>query len=132
MFTVRASAQKTTVAVDARAAKKADAKRYARPRDIRIATRSKDGSIEPPRDAMRAREARLATSMDARVFTLFVCRIRRRDAETPRRRVAIESPTDPATDRSRSIAGLEGMNAPARGARTLSARRGVGTRETDE
>jgi len=45
MFTVRASAQKTTVAVDARAAKKADAKRYDRPTARAISVPYRD-SIE--------------------------------------------------------------------------------------
>jgi len=82
MFTVRASAQKTTVAVDARAAKKADAKRYARPtarpRDIRIATRTDpddgtDRSIDP-NDATRARETR---RLGVTVFSSVARRIRR-------------------------------------------------------
>lgn len=82
MFTVRASAQKTTVAVDARAAKKADAKRYARPttrpRDIRIATRTDpddgtDRSIDP-NDATRARETR---RVGVTVFYSVARRIRR-------------------------------------------------------
>ena len=115
MFTVRASAQKTTVAVDARAAKKADAKRYVRARDIRIATRSKGGSIERPRDATRAREARLATSMDAHDLLLFCVCVRVASVgETGRRRDAIESVATPRRDRSRSFAGLEGMNAMTR------------------
>ena len=88
----------------------------------------------PRRDA-RARGASRDVDGCARfiiILRVCACRIRRGDGETPRRdRIG----GDPAT---RSIAIVRGArgdecdDAPTREARTSSARRGVGTRETDE
>lgn len=106
MFTVRASAQKTTVAVDARAAKKADAKRYARTRPRMISVSrpeavATDRSTRLDRRDARARRVdgwRPSSGCDRFLFSRTVAFVgetaRRRDGETRSNRPS--SSIDPA------------------------------------
>ena len=106
MFTIRASAQKTTVAVDARAAKKADAKRCARAISSSSSSR---GSIASR--VSRGGSGRLGTRARGRKTrdgsdVFFYARSRRawasrRDARGRARAIAVD--IDRGRDRSRSI-----------------------------